>query len=345
VVEKLRKMVTLKSLNTESGINRDGIVWNTLAITYSIFGYFSGLLLLVQTNGWFNLLGTILLTHSLIFSAYLSHELMHSNIFKSSNWNKRFGQIMLWLNGGCYYGFQNLTVQHIAHHVKRVDVFTFDIPSAIKKLPSSLQLMIVALEWFYFPIVSFWSRWRSLIVLWQNSKLCGEPTRILLTLIFRGCLFSLLASVSINALLLYFLAYVGMITILRWMDAFQHTYEAFPVGTNLPRRDRSHEQTHTYSNLISRRYPWLNLLVLNFGYHNAHHAVMKCPWHSLPELDQKFGQNQQVNVISFAEQLVNYHRYRVTRLFAGQGNVTGEMGNRDYAQFYGAVDVSFITLY
>jgi hypothetical protein len=65
----------------------------------------------------------------------------------------------------------------------------------------------------------------------------------------------------------------------------------------------------------------------------------------LPDLNREFGQDQQVNVISFTEQLVNYHRYRVTRLFAGQGDVTGEIGNRDYSQFYGAVDVSFITLY
>ncbi|MFA9202044.1 MAG: fatty acid desaturase, partial [Candidatus Nanopelagicaceae bacterium] len=329
-------MITLKSLSTESEIDRGGVLWNTLAIAYSIFGYFSGLLLLVSANGWFNLLGVILLTHSLILSAYLSHELMHGNIFKSGTWNKRFGQVMLWLNGGCYYGFQNLMVQHIAHHVKRVDVFTFDIPSAIKNIPSSLRLIIVALEWLYFPVVSFWSRWHSLIILWQNSKLHGEQTRILLTLIFRGCLFSLLALVSIKALLLYFLAYIGMITVLRWIDAFQHTYEAFPVGANLPKRDRTHEQKHTYSNLISRRYPWLNSLFLNFGYHNAHHANMKCPWYRLQSLDDElFKNNPPKQHISIAKQLTNYHQFRVTRLFTGQGEVLKEAEKLCFKKFYG----------
>ncbi len=72
---------------------------------------------------------------------------------------------------------------------------------------------------------------------------------------------------------------------------------------------------------------------------------MKCPWHSIPELDMKLSQNQTVNYISLSQQLANYHRYRVIRLIAGQGNATEEQEKRNYEQFYGAVDVSFITLY
>jgi hypothetical protein len=72
---------------------------------------------------------------------------------------------------------------------------------------------------------------------------------------------------------------------------------------------------------------------------------MKCPWYILPELDMKLAQNKAINYISLSQQLASYHRYRVTRLTIGQGNVDSEMGNRDYAHFYGAVDVSFITIY
>ncbi len=335
-------MTIATSLNIRSYVNKQKAFWNEIAISYVFLGYIGGIALLLVAEGWLNLLGTVLLTHSLIYSAYLSHEFMHGSIFKSRYWNVFFGQLMLWLNGGCYHGFQALTLQHIAHHVDRVDVFTFDIPAEIQKLPNLNRQIIVTLEWLYFPAVSFWSRWQSILKHSQNYK---KQKQVTVIFAIRIAAFAVLGIMSFKALLLYFLSYVGMITVLRCLDAFQHTYEAFPVGTSLPERDRNHEQTHTYSNLISRRYPQLNLLVLNFGYHNAHHAVMKCPWHSLPELDREFGQNQQVNVISFAEQLINYHRYRVTRLFAGQGDVTGEIGNRDYAQFYGAVDVSFITLY
>ncbi len=45
-----------------------------------------------------------------------------------------------------------------------------------------------------------------------------------------------------------------MITVLRFMDAFQHTYEVFEVGSALPDRNRAYEQENTFTTLISRRY-------------------------------------------------------------------------------------------
>lgn len=316
--------------------------WNEIAISYTLLGYIGGIGLFFSDSLWLNISGSVLLAHCLVYSAYLSHEFMHGSIFKERRRNIILGKLMLWLNGGCYYGFETLTLQHIAHHVDRVDVFTFDIPAAISQLPRIIRWIIFALEWCYFPIVAFWSRWRTILKNWQNSK---HAKNITTTFLVRSTVFILLGIISLKALLLYFCSYLGMITVLRWMDAFQHTYEAFPVGTKLPKRDFDHEQLHTYSNLISLRYPWLNLLVLNFCYHNAHHAVMKCPWHSIPELDMKLFQNKSVNYISLSQQLANYHRYRVTRLITGQGHTTSDGGTKNYEQFYGATDVSFITLY
>ena len=335
-------IATPTSVNLRTYVSKQKAFWNEIAITYTFLGYVGGIALLFLTNTWLNIVGVVFLTHSLIYSAYLSHEFMHGTIFKDRRRNVIFGQLMVWLNGGCYYGLQALTLQHIAHHIDRVDVFTFDIPAAIQKLSTPVRRIIFALEWCYFPIVSFWSRWRAI---WKNWQKPEQIQRITCIFAIRLTAFILIGIISLKALLLYFLSYVGMITVLRFIDAFQHTYDAFPVGTELPKRDCDHEQLHTYSNLISHRYPWLNLLVLNFGYHNAHHAVMKCPWHSIPELNNELAQNKNVNYISLSQQLFSYHRYRVSRLASGQGDATGEMGNRDYEQFFGAVDVSFITLY
>ncbi len=268
------------SLNIQSYVKKQKAFWNEIAIAYTFMGYIGGIALFLLGGTWLNILGAVLLTHSLIYSAYLSHEFMHGSIFKERRPNVIFGQLMLWINGGCYYGFEALTLQHIAHHVDKVDVFTFDIPAVIQKLPRLVRWTILTLEWFYFPAIAFWSRWQAIAKSWRNYQ---HNKRILNIFIVRTSVFIILGIISLQALLLYFFSYVGMITVLRWMDAFQHTYEAFPVGTMLPKRDRDHEQLHTYSNLISYRYPWLNLLVLNFGYHNAHHAVMKCPWHSIPD--------------------------------------------------------------
>ncbi len=330
------------SFNYRSYVSKQKTFWNEIAIAYSLLGYMGGIALLMVTNGWLNILGVVFLTHSLIYSAYLAHEFMHGTIFKDRRRNVIFGQLMIWMNGGCYYGLQALTFQHIAHHVDRVDVFSFDIADAIGKLPPSIRKVVFVLEWCYFPVVAFWARWQRIIKDWQKPE---QVKRISFILAIRLTAFILLGIFSVKALLLYFLSYLGMITVLRFVDAFQHTYEAFLAGTNLPKRDRDHEQLHTYSNLVSRRYPWLNLLILNFGYHNAHHAVMKCPWHSIAELDRELAQNKTVNYMSLSQQLISYHRYRLARLITGQGNATGEMSDRNYEQFYGAVDVSFITLY
>jgi len=330
------------SLNIRNYVNKEKAFWNEFAIAYTCLGYLCGIGLLFATSVWLNILGMVLLSHSLTYSAYLSHEFMHGTIFADRRSNVIFGRLMIWLNGGCYYGFQALTLQHIAHHVDRVDVFTFDIPEAIKKIPNVIRQIVFVLEWCYFPIVAFWARWQKIIKNWREPKQTRQITFIFL---IRFSAFICLGIVSFKALMLYFFAYVGMITVLRFVDAFQHTYEAFLVGNKLPKYGRDHEQLHTYSNLLSRRYPWLNLLVLNFGYHNAHHVVMKCPWHSIAELDQELAQVESVNYISLSKQLNSYHRYRVSRLTKGQGNASGAMGKRNYDEFYGAVDVSFITIY
>ena len=52
---------------------------------------------------------------------------MHGTIFQRRGWNAAGGNIMLWLNGGCYSTFDELSRLHIAHHVDRVDFCRFDL--------------------------------------------------------------------------------------------------------------------------------------------------------------------------------------------------------------------------
>jgi fatty acid desaturase len=338
-------VTTLASTDLHTYLHQQKPLGNAIAIIYTFLGYLGGIAILIYPNGLLNILGVVVLTHSLIFSAYLSHEFMHGTIFKSRRGNAIFGAAILWLNGGCYYGFQALTKQHIAHHLDRVDVFTFDLIAAIQKQPRLIRQSIVVLEWLYFPILSLWTRWRWITDPWRNPQRSDEKARLALMMFTRGTLFTLLGLTSLKGLLLYFLSYIGMITVLRWTDAFQHTYEAFPPGTTLPKRDRAHEQVNTFSNLLSGRHRWLNLLLLNFGYHNAHHAVMKCPWHSLHQLDRELFQGHEVQYIPLRQQLINYHRFRITRLFAGQGEAVDAQGKPTLENFYGAIEVSFLTLY
>jgi len=143
------------------------------------------------------------------------------------------------------------------------------------------------------------------------------------------------------------LAYLIMVTVLRFADAFQHTYDAYAIleSDKVPDdklRDKPYEQGNTYSNLISVRWPWLNLLILNFPYHNAHHEQLAVPWYRLPALHQKLYGDSNGQVIPMAKLLLPFHRHRVTRVLSDDyGVVDTTAGKAD--GFIGAVSVSFLT--
>ncbi|MFB2771880.1 fatty acid desaturase [Pelatocladus sp. BLCC-F211] len=209
-------------------------------------------------------------------------------------------------------------------------------------MPTPIRSSILVLEWLYFPAISFILQWRAITAPFWNPQRHDQRLRTIILLIVRSQLFILLGLVSLKALMLYFLAYIGLTTVLRIVDCFQHTYETFPIDSPIPKRDRTYEQANTFTTLISRRYWWLNLLLLNFGYHNAHHAFMKCPWYNLHELDKDLFTGRENYCLTLPLLLKNYHRFRVARLVKGQGKAVDEQGDFNLDTFYGAVAVSFL---
>jgi fatty acid desaturase len=173
---------------------------------------------------------------------------------------------------------------------------------------------------------------------------------VLALLALRVGLFAALAWVSLKAAILYALAYVIFLNVLRFMDAFQHTYEVFATRSLAaapvdPRRDLRYEYENTYSNLLAERWSWLNLLVLNFPYHNAHHVRPGEPWYRLPALHRSlYGDRRDAQVITCRELLGSFHRYRVSRILAANYGAVAPAGAPDRAgSFQGAVGVSFLT--
>jgi fatty acid desaturase len=146
-----------------------------------------------------------------------------------------------------------------------------------------------ALEWAYVPATEVLMRlqvvWRPFFIRAQRRHL----PRAAAMLALRLALLLLLALYSLKALCLYGVAL--LLHALNFFDAFHHTFDLLFVEADQPvaldGRDRLYEQTHTYSNLISERWPALNLLTLNFGYHNAHHERPSVAWHRLPALHQQ----------------------------------------------------------
>ncbi|MDB9454505.1 fatty acid desaturase [Dolichospermum circinale CS-534/05] len=334
--------ISLKDLNFSYYILHKKPLWNVVVISYIGVSYCGSFVLLLSSNICLNTMGCVLLSHSLTLSAYLSHEFMHGTIFEKNKWNIIGGNIMLWLNGGCYSRFKSLVKEHIFHHINKVDSVTFDLPTFINQIPKPICRVILTLEWLYFPAISFIFQWLSITAPFWNPQRRDERLYISIVFIMRSLLFILLGLVSPKALVLYFLAYIGMITVMRVMDAFQHTYEALTLGSQIPKHNQAYEQANTFTCLISQRYWWLNLLMLNFGYHNAHHIMMKCPWYSLHELDRDLSSRQKIFYLTLPEILKNYHRFRVFRILLGQGQGVDKWGNLQIDTFYGAIGVSFL---
>ncbi len=340
-----------------------GALPNLVAIAYAGLGWLLGIWLLTRPGYGWNALGVLLTAHALIYSAYLIHDCTHHAIFKSAAANDRLGLAMSWINGACLANYAGLKKKHLRHHADRLDVVTFDYRAVLAAAPAPARRLVLLLEWAYIPAVEFVMR--GLVIAAPFSRpgrdvrdvggarnastaRAAARWRVVGFALIRVAGFVALGLVAVKALVLYALAYLLFLNVLRFMDAFQHTYEVF-VTRSLQaappdgRRDLAYEYANTYSNLLAERYAWLNLLVLNFSYHNAHHVRPGEPWYRLPALHRSlYGEQRDRQVITCAELLSSFHRNRVARVFAADYGSVAASGDRA-AGFLGAVGVSFLT--
>lgn len=327
----------------------DGVVPNVMALAIVLLGYPLGVALLVQPFWPVQAAGVALVTLSLVWSAYFIHEFSHQAIFKAPQANARWGTLMSWINGSCYARFDDLRRKHMRHHVERADVITFDIQGFLRSRPAWFRNLVLALEWAYFPAVEFLMR-AFVIALPFIGKNAGKSRRhIIAIFVVRAVAFTLLGWISLMALALYFAAYLLFVTIVRFADCFQHTYDVYPIldDTPIPQdkvRDKAYEQANTYSDIVGLENRWLNMIWLNFGYHNAHHDRPAMPWHRLPAYHRELYGDRYAQVVTVAELLKSFHVHRVRRVLAsGYGQVLPIDAPGRANGFVGAVGVSFLT--
>lgn len=325
----------------------DGVIPNTILFFCIFSSYIFGVLLIVNQSYLINFFGFLLLIFSLVLSAYIIHEAAHGTIFYSRAANHLCGVMMGWINGSCFASFDDLRRKHMQHHRDRADVVTFDYKDLLSRGPSWLLNVVLFLEWAYIPAVEFIMRGYVMVLPFVDSTRAGGRKRILYVLILRLLFFAALAWISLKALVFYFIAYLIFITVLRFADCFQHTYDTFYISGEecVPRdqmRDRIYEQENTFSNLFSVHYPILNILLLNFSYHNAHHEKPGVPWYRLPSLHNELYGNDSGNIIPMFRLLSVFHKYRVKRILSdGAGEVSSGLHKAD--GFYGVIGVSFLT--
>ena len=319
--------------------------FNLAGLAYALLGYGAALFLITRPNIFLNLAGTLLLAHSLVICAYFIHEFVHGSIFTKMVYNDRGGAIMAWITGACFASYSGLKEKHLRHHADRLDVATFDYRNIVQSAPVWVQKTILALEWAYVPVIELLMH--ALVIIAQYKGTPAMRWRASLLIASRIAFFAVLAIIAPRALAWYAIAYLIMLQVLRFMDAFQHTYDVYVASSLLPApaekvRDRAYEHANTYTNVLSISHPLLNLLTLNFAYHNAHHARPAVPWHDLPALhDQLYG-NDHTQVLTARELFGSYHRNRVKRVLAPDYGMITIEGDRAH-DFLGAVGVSFLT--
>jgi len=323
----------------------DGALPNTLALAYALAGYGIGLWLMATAPLPVALAATLWFAHALIIAAYLFHEFAHNSIFARPAWNRRAGILMTWLTGGCYARYEHLRLKHMRHHVDRADVISLDVKAWLLAGPAWRRRLVLALEWAYVPAVDLLMHAWVMLLPFMRAERRAERARLLAVLAARGTAFALLAWFAPQGAALYLAAYLIMITVLRFADCYQHTYDAFAIldKDKVPQdklRDAAYEHANTYSNLVSVRLPALNLLLLNFAYHNAHHEEPALPWHRLPALHRRLYGSHCGQAIPMGRLLAPFHRHRVSRVLADD---YGRVDAGDPAAFKGAVAVSFLT--
>ncbi len=298
-----------------------GLRYYGVAVIYAVAAYILGFIGLFSASWGVNAGATLLLAHGMIISAYMIHECGHNMVFNHSRHNTYLGRFMSWLCGAAYGTYEDMRYKHFRHHVDNDDVVWFDYEAFFERHPVITRVIRV-LEWFYIPahdlIMHFVMVFTSFII----PKRRDQRARNVAVILIRGGIFLALLIYAPKVALLYVIAYLLMMQVLRFMDSVQHDYPynltLFDYETPPHKGDAEWEQVHTFSNPISLRFPKLNWLVLNFGYHNAHHADMNLPFYRLPELHRELTGNDPVRVIPFAAQLKLFHRNRVWRIYNPQ---------------------------
>jgi fatty acid desaturase len=320
---------------------------NALVLAYVLGGYTVGWALVLEAALPGMALGVLLLAHAMLVAAYLVHECAHGNLFRSRQVNAAVGEAMSFVCGAAYASFDRIRHMHIRHHRDKGDFATFDYHCWLREAPAWLRQGVVALEWAYVPAVEVLMHGQVMLRPFFVSTLAHERRRVLLVGALRGTVAVCLAVYAPAALVAYGVAYLLLLTALNLNDAFHHTFEYHLVTWDEPvptqAYDRRYEDDNTYSNLLSVRWPLLNWLTINFGYHNAHHRRASVPWYRLPAFHHELYGAAPPCVLPVRELLRTFHRNRVQRVLdEAYGGVASGPSRAD--SFVGTHGVSFLTV-
>lgn len=333
--------------HTAFAIARDRYAWPNVILVVAILTFYAGGIALLATvhSPVAIVLAIALLSQSMIWSWYLVHDCAHQLVSKRRLVNVCLGEMLSLINGVAYAPFESYPLDHLRHHSGKIDLLGTDLGEIAKRWPRMVTCILLTLEALYIPVFFYVIKWRTVMECIVVGTF-GERLRVAGCLAVYGALFHLLLSASAAALAALFAASFVRIHVARFVDTFQHSYDQIdPAVPGDKVRTREYELHNTFSLPVARKWVALNSLILNFGFHCAHHVVPSCPWYALPKLDrllhQASGADHQYGAretgVSFLDLLRSYHRNRVDRIFdTNEGNPYDQDGCFSLREFTGA---------
>jgi acyl-lipid omega-6 desaturase (Delta-12 desaturase) len=329
--------------------DEQGMLPNVLAISYILATYLGGWYALWLATWWSWPIGVLAVAHGMTIAAYLLHDCGHNAIFRKVEHNTLLGRWLNVVTGSCYGTYEDVRYKHMRHHVDNCEPVAFDYRAWLLERPL-LHRLVRGLEWCYIPAVELIMHAMLIAAPFVYESKRSQRGRVVRVTLLRFGLFALIAWLAPLAALGYVVAYLLFLTFLRFMDAFQHNYEIVYTlddkSYKPPHKgNREYEEANTYTNLISARWPVLNLLALNFSYHNAHHTRPTVAWHRLPAYHRELYGDECVQQLDFLGQVKCFHRHRVPRVLAEEyGSADVRSTVRD-GQAVGVNALSFLTAF
>jgi len=313
----------MPSATTPAFRNPEGARYHGGPIAYAILAYAIGIAGLFQESWFANALATLLLAHGMTISAYMIHECGHNTVFKQNSDNARLGKFLTWLCGASYGTYEDIRYKHFRHHVDVDDVVWFDYERYLREHTTFCRI-VETLEWFYIPAHDLLMHFIMVFTSFAIPARRDQRARNVTVILIRGSIFFSVLWIFPKVALLYMVAYMIMMTILRFMDSLQHDYgyhlTLFSKEPAPHKGDYEWEQEHTFSNPQSFNCEWVNWFTLNFGFHNAHHAKPITPWWRLPALHRELFGDDPSKVIPLWPQLKIFHKHRVVRVVKGSAD-------------------------
>ena len=298
----------------------EGARYHGGAVAYALLAYGLGLAGLFHPSWLVNVAATLLLAHGMTIAAYMIHECGHNIVFRENADNARLGAFLNWICGGAYGTYEDVRYKHFRHHVDVDDVTSFDYDRFFREHPLVLRVTRI-LEWAYIPAHDLLMHGILVFNAFLIPQRRHQRLRNAVVIVIRGGLYLALLFSFPKAALFYAVAYLFMMTVLRFMDSLQHDYGYhLTLYTDEPpphKGDFVFEQEHTFSNPHSFAHERLNWFTLNFGFHNAHHAKPITPWWRLPAVHRELFGDDPSRVIPLWPQLRAFHEYRVSRIVEG----------------------------